>query len=138
MNLIYSASAYPFGRLSDRMSHAKLLAGGLIVLIAADLVLASSVQPLAVLAGVALWGVHMGMTQGLMATMVADTAPDDLRGTAYGLFNLMSGIALLVASVLAGLLWDRYGASSTFYAGAAFCVLALGGLVRFMPGPSAK
>ncbi|MDQ6685585.1 MAG: MFS transporter, partial [Pseudomonadota bacterium] len=127
MNLVYSASAYPFGRLSDRMSHTKMLAGGLVVLIAADLVLASSIQPLAVLAGVALWGVHMGMTQGLMATMVADTAPDDLRGTAYGLFNLLSGIALLVASVLAGLLWDRWGASSTFYAGAAFCLLALCG-----------
>ncbi len=138
MNLVYSASAYPFGRLSDRMSHTKMLAGGLVVLIAADLVLASSIQPLAVLAGVALWGVHMGMTQGLMATMVADTAPDDLRGTAYGLFNLLSGIALLVASVLAGLLWDRWGASSTFYAGAAFCLLALCGFFRFAPAARSR
>jgi MFS family permease len=80
------------------------------------------------LLGVALWGVHMGITQGLLATMVADTAPADLRGRAYGFFNLMSGIAMLVASVLAGLLWDRFGASSTFHAGAAFCAIALIGL----------
>ncbi len=129
MNVVYSASAYPFGRLSDRMSHKTLLALGLLVLIAADLVLASSNHWTVVLAGVALWGVHMGITQGLLATMVADAAPADLRGTAYGFFNLVSGIALLVASVLAGLVWDRLGASFTFYAGAAFCLLALAGLV---------
>lgn len=128
MNLIYAASAYPFGKLSDSMSHKKLLAFGLIILIAADLVLASSDHWSVVLAGVALWGVHMGMTQGLMATMVADTAPTDLRGTAYGFFNLMSGIAMLVASCIAGLLWDQYGASATFYAGAAFSLVALIGL----------
>jgi len=133
MNLIYSASAYPFGMLSDRVSRTKLLAGGLVVLIAADVVLASSIHPFAVLSGVALWGVHMGMTQGLLATMVADTAPEDLRGTAYGLFNLMSGVAMLVASVLAGLLWDRVGAPFTFYAGAFFCVVALCGLLWFKP-----
>jgi predicted MFS family arabinose efflux permease len=74
---------------------------------------------------VALWGVHMGMTQGLLATMVAGTAPADLRGTAYGFFNLVSGLAMLVASALAGLLWDRLGASATFHAGAIFCVVAL-------------
>jgi MFS family permease len=129
MNLIYSASAYPFGKLSDRMSHKKLLALGLAMLIAADLVLASSNHWSVVLAGVALWGVHMGITQGLLATMVADTAPPDLRGTAYGFFNLMSGIAMLVASGLAGLLWDRLGASFTFYAGAVFSLIALLGLI---------
>ena len=128
MNLVYAQSAYPFGKLSDRMSHKTLLALGLIVLIAADLVLASNDHWGVVLAGVALWGVHMGMTQGLLATMVADTAPADLRGTAYGFFNLVSGLAMLVASVLAGLLWDRLGASFTFYAGAAFCAVALVGL----------
>jgi MFS family permease len=128
MSLVYAASAYPFGKLSDRMSHTKLLAIGLVMLVAADLVLAYSSHWSVVLAGVALWGVHMGMTQGLLATMVADTAPVDLRGTAYGFFNLMSGIAMLVASVLAGLLWDGLGASATFYAGAVFCVLALAGL----------
>ena len=128
MNLIYAVSAYPFGKLSDRMSHKKLLALGLVVLIAADLVLASSSHWTVVLVGVALWGVHMGMTQGLLATMVADTAPADLRGTAYGFFNLMSGIAMLFASGIAGLLWDQFGASLTFYAGAVFCVIALIGL----------
>ena len=128
MNLVYAACAYPFGKLSDRMSHTKLLALGLVVLIAADLVLAIDDQWPTVMAGVALWGVHMGMTQGLLATMVADTAPVDLRGTAYGFFNLMSGLAMLVASVVAGLLWDRLGASFTFYAGAVFCVIALAGL----------
>lgn len=128
MNLIYAACAYPFGKLSDRMSHTKLLALGLVVLILADLVLASSRHWAVVLGGVALWGIHMGITQGLLATMVADTAPADLRGTAYGFFNLMSGIAMLIASVVAGLLWDKLGASFTFYAGAAFSVVALAGL----------
>jgi len=125
MNLVYAASAYPFGKLSDRMSHSKLLALGLAVLIAADLVLAASEHWAVVLAGVALWGIHMGITQGLLATMVADAAPTDLRGTAYGVFNLMGGIAMLLASVLAGLLWDRLGASFTFYSGAAFCAIAM-------------
>lgn len=128
MNIVYALSAYPFGKLSDRMSHKALLALGLIFLIAADLVLAISDHWSVVLAGVALWGVHMGMTQGLLATMVADTAPEDLRGTAYGFFNLVSGLAMLLASVLAGLLWDRLGASFTFYTGAMFCVIALIGL----------
>jgi predicted MFS family arabinose efflux permease len=130
MNLIYAMSAYPFGKLSDRMSHTRLLALGLIVLIGADLVLASNDHWAVVLAGVALWGVHMGITQGLLATMVADTAPADLRGTAYGVFNLMSGIAMLIASVVAGLFWDRFGAPFTFYAGAFFCLVALIGLAK--------
>jgi MFS family permease len=125
MSIVYSLSAYPFGALSDRMSHTKLLTLGLLVLISADLVLAHSSHWAVVLLGVSLWGIHMGMTQGLLATMVADTAPADLRGTAYGFFNLVSGIALLIASVCAGLLWDHLGASFTFYAGAAFCMIAL-------------
>ncbi|MDD5300883.1 MAG: MFS transporter [Gallionella sp.] len=133
MNLIYAASAYPFGKLSDRVSHKMLLALGLVILIAADLVLASNDHWGTVVAGVALWGIHMGITQGLLATMVADTAPADLRGTAYGFFNLVSGIAMLAASVVAGLLWDWRGASFTFYAGAAFCVIALAGLA-WQPG----
>ena len=101
MNLIYAASAYPFGKLADRMSHTQLLTYGLFVLLVADLVLASSNHWSIVLLGVGLWGVHMGMTQGLLATMVADAAPADLRGTAFGFFNLMSGIAMLIASVTA-------------------------------------
>jgi MFS family permease len=114
MNLIYSLSAYPFGKLADRMSHRKLLALGLVVLIAADLVLATVDHRGAVLVGVALWGVHMGITQGLLATMVAATAPADLRGTAYSFFKLVSGIAMLLASVVAGLLWVQLAASATF------------------------
>jgi MFS family permease len=130
MNAVYAASAYPFGRLSDRMSHRRLLALGLLVLIAADIVLARSQGWVGLLAGVTLWGVHMGMTQGLLAAMVADTAPADLRGTAFGVFNLVSGLALLVASVVAGLLWDRLGADWTFYVGAVFCGLTLIALRR--------
>ncbi len=136
MNLIYAVSAYPFGKLSDRVQHSRLLALGLVVLIAADLVLAHSYNWSTVLAGVALWGIHMGMTEGLLAAMVADTAPADLRGTAYGFFNLMSGLAMLVASGLAGLVWDRFGAAITFYTGAAFCLLALAGLA-WQPARSA-
>lgn len=129
MNIIYAASAYPFGKLSDRMSHTKLLALGLMVLITADLVLATDDHWTTVLLGIALWGVHLGITQGLLARMVADATPADLRGTAYGFFNLVSGIAMLVASVLAGLFWDSLGASFTFYAGAALCVIAALGLL---------
>lgn len=129
MNLVYAATAYPFGHLSDRMGHHRLLAGGLVVLIVADLVLASSSHWSVVLAGVALWGVHMGMTQGLLAAMVAHTAPADLRGTAFGAFNLVSGVAMLLASVVAGALWDTVGASATFLAGASFSALALVGIV---------
>lgn len=128
MNIIYAASAYPFGKLSDRLSHNRLLALGLIVLIIADMELAQSNHWSTLLLGVALWGIHMGMTQGLLAAMVAETAPSDLRGTAYGFFNLMSGLALLVASILAGFVWDQFGAATTFYTGAGFCLLALAGL----------
>ena len=129
MNVVYAGAAYPFGRLSDRMSHTKLLVLGMVVLIGADLVLAMHDHWGVMLFGICLWGLHMGITQGLLATMVADTAPADLRGTAYGLFNLASGLAMLVASVLAGLLWDGLGASVTFYAGAIFSGLAIFGVV---------
>ncbi len=130
MNVVYALAAYPFGKLSDRVSHARLLAIGLVVLIAADLVLAASSHWGALLAGVALWGIHLGITQGLLATMVADAAPPDLRGTAFGFFNLASGIAMLLASLCAGLLWDSLGAEFTFYAGAAFSLVALAVLFR--------
>ena len=125
MNAVYAASAYPFGKLSDTLGHGRLLAFGLLLLIAADAVLACGTGALAIGAGIALWGLHMGVTQGLLARMVADTAPEDLRGTAYGFFNLASGIALLIASVLAGWLWGALGPAFTFVAGAGFCVLAL-------------
>ena len=125
MNIVYAGCAYPFGQLSDKLNRVHLLAAGLVVLILADLALAYSTHWSALLLGVTLWGVHMGMTQGLLAAMVAATAPADLRGTAFGFFYLMSGIALLIASTIAGMLWDSYGAAFTFYAGAGFCVLTL-------------
>ena len=134
MNVVYALSAYPFGRLSDRISHTRLLVLGLAVLIGADVVLAYSNEWTWVWLGVSLWGLHMGITQGLLATMVADAAPADLRGTAFGFFNLVSGLALLVASALAGLLWDQFGAPQTFMAGAVFSAIAmLSILVRGVP-----
>ncbi len=134
MNLVYAVSAYPFGKLADRLPHRQLLLAGLLVLVAADVLLASSLHWAALLGGVALWGVHMGMTQGLLATMVAGAAPADLRGTAFGVFNLVSGLALLLASVLAGLLWDTLGAGWTFGAGAAISALAVLALAGWRPG----
>jgi len=129
MNVVYALAAYPMGKLADRMSHRTLLGAGLMVLILSDLVLAQAPGLAMVAVGVALWGLHMGMTQGLLATMVAGTAPAQLRGTAFGFFNLVSGIAMLIASVLAGLLWDTLGVAVTFYAGAVFSLLAFGMLV---------
>ncbi len=137
MNLVYAACAYPFGKLADQMRHSTLLGWGLLLLIAADALLAYSNQAAWVWGGIAFWGLHMAMTQGLLATMVADTAPEDLRGTAYGFFNLISGLAMLVASGLAGWLWDRFGASFTFVAGALISVAALGLLLR-SPGAAPK
>lgn len=128
MNIVYAGSAYPFGKLSDRMSHRKLLVLGLLVLIVADLVLASSQHWAVILGGITFWGIHMGITQGLLATMVAHASPADLRGTAFGFFNLVSGLAMLLASVIAGLLWDNFGAPATFHAGVVFCILTLVGL----------
>ena len=129
MNLVFALGAYPLGRLSDRMRHSTLLAWGLVALIAADALLAWSDRGAIAWLGVALWGLHMAATQGLLATMVADTAPADLRGTAYGMFNLVCGVSLLAASALAGLLWDRLGAAATFGAGLVLASLALGGVL---------
>lgn len=129
MNLVYAAAAYPCGKLADRVRHETLLAWGLALLIVADLLLAAGNDWAWVWAGITFWGLHMAMTQGLLATMIADTAPADLRGTAYGFFNLVAGIAMLIASALAGLLWDQFGARFTFIAGGAFAVLALVGLL---------
>ena len=129
MNVVFALGAYPLGKLADSTRHTTLLAWGLVALIAADALLAFSDRGAAAWLGIALWGLHMAMTQGLLATMVADTAPADLRGTAFGMFNLVSGVALLVASGLAGLLWDRLGASATFGAGILFATLALAGVL---------
>ncbi|GAB7392956.1 MFS transporter [Enterobacter asburiae] len=125
MNVLYSLSAYPFGKLSDGMSHTRLLQWGLMVLIGADVVLALSSHWMGVILGVALWGIHMGMTQGLLAAMIAKTAPRDLRGTAFGIFSLVSGVGLLIASVGAGAIWETFGAEYTFYAGAVICLATL-------------
>ena len=125
MNVVYALVAYPIGKLADRMSHMTLLGAGLVTLVIADLVLAQAQGLAAVALGVVFWGLHMGMTQGLLATMVADRAPAHLRGTAFGFFNLASGVAMLIASVLAGLLWDSLGSAVTFYAGALFSLAAL-------------
>jgi len=124
MSVTYAASAYPIGRLSDRMDRRLLLAIGLAVLLLADLALAGATTPMMALAGIALWGLHLGLTQGLLAALVADTAPEELRGAAFGLFNLVSGLVLLIASVLTGALWTRYGAPAPFLAGAFFTALA--------------
>jgi len=128
LNLVFSAGAYPLGKLSDSVSHTKLLVAGLVALITADGLLAMSDHGGLFWLGIALWGLHMALTQGLLATMVANAAPADLRGTAYGMFNLVCGISMLVASALAGWLWDSMGASSTFLAGMVFGALSLLGL----------
>jgi len=128
MNVIYALAAYPAGVLSDRYNRLTVLIVGLALLIAADLVLAFAPGLTGVAIGVALWGLHLGVTQGLLATLVADTAPLELRGTAYGMFNLMGGLALLAASVVAGMLWDGFGPQATFLAGAIFTAIALLGL----------
>ena len=129
MNIVYAVAAYPAGVFSDRVNRIRLLGFGFVTLIASDLALAFAPSLTMVALGVVLWGLHMGFTQGLLATLVADTAPPELRGTAYGLFNLCGGIATLAASLLAGALWDRIGPSGTFLAGAGFTTLALAGLV---------
>lgn len=129
MNVVYAASAYPFGMLFDKVSHRTLLVWGVIFLIAADIVLALAANAWAVGLGAAIWGLHMGATQGLLSALVAGAAPADLRGTAFGVFNLVSGLALLAASVIAGGLWTWAGPAMTFYAGAAFSLVALAGLV---------
>jgi MFS family permease len=135
MNGVYALGAYPFGKLADSVDHRRLLAWGLALLIGADLLLAWSDRGAGVWAGVVLWGLHMAMTQGLLATMVADAAPADLRGTAFGMFNLVCGLAMLLASALAGLLWDHWGAPITFTMGAVFSAAALALLALRRPAP---
>jgi MFS family permease len=124
MSVVYAAVAYPAGVLADRGRQSALLQAGLFALIIADLLLANARSTTIVFAGTAVWGVHMGLTQGVFAALVAATAPAALRGTAFGIFNLVSGVALLAASALAGWLWDSFGPAQTFYAGAMFTTLA--------------
>ena len=129
MNVVYALSAYPAGVLSDRLNRKGLLAAGLVLLAGADLALALMPNLGGIAVGVALWGLHMGCTQGLFATLVADASPPELRGTAYGFFNLLTGLAMLAASVIAGALWDIYGPAGTFFAGLIFALVALLGLL---------
>ena len=128
MNIVYTLSAWPAGALSDRAGRFGVLAAGFALLLVADLVLALGASIGTVAIGAALWGLHMGLTQGLLATLIADTAPPELRGTAFGMFNLVTGLAMLAASVIAGALWDVAGPRGTFLAGAVFTALALGAL----------
>jgi MFS family permease len=140
MNVVYALAAYPAGVASDRMNRTTLLIVGLVLLMAADLALGLLPSIGGVALGVVLWGLHMGLTQGLFATLVADASPPELRGTAYGFFNLLTGAAMLAASVIAGALWDATGPKGTFIAGACFTLLALGGLfavrARIMAPPA--
>jgi MFS family permease len=129
MSLASALSAYPAGKLSDRVNRNAVMLFGVGLLIAADLVLGFSVNLWMLALGVSLWGLHMGFTQGLLGAMVADATPQPLRGTAYGVLNFVSGIAMLLASVLAGLIWDAFGASATFFTGAAFASAALLGFM---------
>lgn len=129
MNIFYAGAAYPAGAAADRMRQRTLLLIGLSLLIAADLVLAYAMSPWLVFVGTALWGLHMAFTQGLLSKLVADTAPSELRGTGFGIFHLVSGGALLLASVIAGSLWSMVGPSATFLAGAGFAVVAVSGLL---------
>jgi MFS family permease len=138
MNVAYTAIAYPAGVAADRGHRNALLLWGLLALLAADLLIAATASVALLFLGIVLWGAHMGLTQGLLSTLVADAAPQRLRGTAFGVFHLVSGIALLLASLIAGALWDAYGAAWTFYAGAAFTALALLGLALVRPEAAAK
>jgi MFS family permease len=131
MSIVYAGASYPAGWAADRGAGPRLLSAGLAALIAADLVLANAASGGTVYIGAALWGLHMGLTQGLLAALVAACAPDDLRGTAFGVFNLACGMLLLVASGLAGWLWDAFGSRYTFYAGAAFALVAWIGYWRY-------
>jgi MFS family permease len=136
MNLVYASSAYPAGIASDHLSRRMMLVGGLALLVLAELVLAFATVSWQAFAGAALWGLHMGFTQGLFNKLVADTAPAELRGTAFGIFNLTSGISTLVASVIAGVLWQVIGPQATFCAGAVFAALAAMGVLTYRASPT--
>ena len=136
MSLVYAASAYPAGWVQDRIGARPLLLSGLVALIAADLLLDFGQTLLAVFLGICLWGLHMGLTQGVLAALIAETAPVRLRGTAFGLFGLITGLAALLASIIAGLLWDRIGASATFLTGAAFAAAGFAAFLLVRHGPT--
>lgn len=136
MNAVYMVAAYPAGAYADHGDPRRLLRWGAAVLVAADLMLANGTGLAAAFAGIAAWGLHMALTQGLFAKLVADAAPESLRGSAFGLFNLVTGGALLAASIVAGLLWDTLGAPATFMAGASFAAVA--GVASFALRPDGQ
>ncbi len=133
MNAVYALSAYPSGAISDRLGRRGVLGAGIAVLAASNLVMAVSGSPLTAALGVAMWGLHLGLTQGILASLVADTSPEDLKGSAFGLFSLASGAAMLAASLTAGLLWDLWGPQATFIAGACFSAVSLVGFAASAP-----
>ena len=137
MNIVYAMFAYPAGAMADRLPARTLLVFGVGVLVVADVILVIATSPWIAFLGAALWGLHMALTQGLLSKLVADTAPAELRGSAFGIFNLVSGGALLLASIIAGLLWSAFGASATFIAGALFAALAAMGLLLYRPNTRA-
>lgn len=125
MNTVYAATAYPVGGLSDRIDRRRLLAAGIVVLILSDVVLAMASGPWVGLLGVVLWGLHFGMTQGVLATLVVDSAPEPLRGTAFGAFSLLSGFALVASGALGGMVWDAWGPSTLFWLATGAATLSL-------------
>lgn len=131
MNLVYSGVSYPAGIMADRFGSRRQLASGIALLLTANLILSAASRPLAVMAGVIFWGAHLGFTQGILSKLVADSAPSEMLGTAFGVFNLASGIAVLLSSLIAGTLWQLLGAQYTFFAGALFALLAGAGLALF-------
>jgi len=137
MNVVYAGTAYPAGVAADKFSQKTLLVIGISLLVAADIVLAAAREPWPAFIGTAFWGMHMGFTQGLFAKLVAENAPAEIRGTAFGIFNLVSGGAILFASLVAGFLWSAFGAPATFLTGAAFAILAMLGLLAYQDKPQA-
>jgi MFS family permease len=125
MNIVYALTAYPVGHLSDRMGRSFFLIMGFFVLILAHLILATTSNIYITFLGIGLWGLHMGFSQGVLSAMIADTCPPEFKGTAFGVFNLFSAFALLLASSLAGILWDSFGGEVTFLSGAAFAAVSL-------------
>lgn len=124
MNLVYALVAFPAGLLADRMNRHRLLTSGIALLVASDLILTLADRPWVVLAGVLLWGLHFGVTQGLLATLIADAVPDARHGTAFGIFNFASGFAMVAAGAGGGVVWDLWGPSALFAAGLAASLLA--------------
>lgn len=125
MALTYTIFAYPIGKLSDRIKREYMLIVGLIILILADFTLANAKSYILVLIGTAIWGIHMGFTQGVLATLIADYSPKEYNGTAFGIFNFVSGISMLIASIIAGVVWQEFGSYMTFYAGGIFGLISL-------------